>query len=209
VRKSRFYIGYGGFVYIRELTYNYQYCYRMIKLEDLTMITYEQLKAIMPFSIKQKLVLYVDPLNEATREFDINTRLRVCAFLAQVAHESCSLVYTHELATGEEYEGRKDLGNTSPGDGVRYKGRGPLQITGKYNYRDCGKALGLDLVSKPELLETPENGCKSSAWFWKTKGLNELADKGDFKEITHRINGGYKHYDSRLSFYNKALEVIK
>jgi putative chitinase len=173
------------------------------------MITFEQLKKIMPYAIDSKLHLYVDPLNNCMREFEINTRLRVCAFISQVAHESGSLKYTHEIADGSQYEGRNDLGNIYPGDGRKFKGRAPLEITGRAMYKLCGLALGLDLISKPELLEMPENGCKASAWFWKYKGLNEIADTSDIIKVSKIVNGGTNGLDSRIAFYKKALEVIK
>ena len=141
-------------------------------------------------------------------EFEINTVERQSMFLAQIAHESGGLRYVRELATGEAYDGRLDLGNTEPGDGARYKGRGLIQITGRANYRDCGSALGVDLIGNPELLESPEFACRSAAWFWKNHGLNELADKGDFKLITKRINGGYNGMADRETYLAKAQEVL-
>lgn len=173
------------------------------------MITVEQLKKIVPFHNKKYSESIANALNVCMREFEINTRLRVCAFIAQLAHESGSFTYVKEIASGAAYEGRKDLGNTQPGDGVRYKGRGWIQITGRANYLQCGKALSLDLISKPELLEQIENAAKSAGWFWKSRGLNEIADKEDFKLITEKINGGYNGLPDRLQFYEKAKEVIK
>lgn len=141
-------------------------------------------------------------------EFEIDNPERQAAFLAQIAHESGSLRYVRELASGEAYEGRADLGNTEPGDGQRYRGRGLIQITGRSNYQACGDALGVDLVGNPELLEGPDLACRSAAWFWKAKGLNELADNGDFKLITKRINGGYNGYEDRVAFHERAQQVL-
>ena len=141
-------------------------------------------------------------------EFEINTVERQSMFLAQIAHESGGLRYVRELATGEAYDGRLDLGNTEPGDGARYKGRGLIQITGRANYRDCGSALGVDLIGNPELLESPEFACRSAAWFWKSRGLNEMADRGDFKMVTKRINGGYNGYQDRLKYYEAAQRIL-
>jgi putative chitinase len=170
-------------------------------------ITLDELKQIMPYA-GRRAEFYLDHLQSAMDEFDIDTPQRQAAFLAQIAHESGSLNYVKELADGSAYEGRKDLGNVHPGDGVRFKGRGLIQITGRSNYRDCGIALGTDLVDCPERLETPELACRSAAWFWKSRGLNELADKGDFKLITKRINGGYTHYKERMAYFARAQQVL-
>ena len=171
------------------------------------MISLEELNKIIP-SAGKRAELFLEPLNDAMNEFDIIGPERQAAFIAQIAHESGSFRYVKEIASGEAYEGRKDLGNVEPGDGPRYKGRGLIQITGRDNYMACGNELGVDLVSYPELLESPDLACRSAAWFWEKKGLNELADKGDFKLITKRINGGYNGYQERLAFYEKAQQVL-
>ncbi len=87
-------------------------------------------------------------------------------FIAQIAHESGELTYVQEIASGKAYEGRKDLGNTQPGDGIRYKGRGLIQLTGRANYEKYGQLMGLDLINNPELLEEPEFAALSAAYFW-------------------------------------------
>lgn len=171
-------------------------------------VTIEQLCKIMPLATAANRRAYVGPLNAAMVEFEINTEKRVEAFLAQIAWESGQLRYSHELASGEAYEGRADLGNTSPGDGKKYKGRGPIEITGKANYILCMMALGIDCVEHPELLEDPVNGCRASAWFWKSHGLNELADVGNFEKITRVINGGLNGEKQRLALWEITKEVI-
>lgn len=171
------------------------------------MITLDELKQIMPYA-GSRAETFLDPLNQAMQEFDITGPARQAAFLAQIAHESGSLKYVKELASGEAYEGRADLGNTEQGDGVRFRGRGLIQVTGRANYRDCGAALSLDTLADPELLEIPANAARSAGWFWRSRGLNELADKGDFKLITKRINGGYNGYQDRLSYYERAQRVL-
>ena len=130
-------------------------------------------------------------------------------FLAQIGHESGQLRYRKELASGEAYEGRKDLGNTKPGDGVRYKGRGLIQITGRNNYGLASLALGLPLLEKPELLEEDLNACRSAGWFWYKSNLNALADMGKFETITRRINGGMNGYSDRYKLYQRAFEIVK
>jgi putative chitinase len=176
------------------------------------MITLEELRRIIPYA-GPRAALFHPPLLDAMREFGIDTPARVAAFIAQLAHESGSFRYVREIASGEAYdtgELARRLGNTpeDDGDGERYKGRGLIQITGRANYIACGAALGLDLIAHPELLEEPENACRSAAWYWDWKGLNDLADRGDFKLITKKINGGYNGYQDRLAFWERAKEVI-
>ena len=174
-------------------------------------ITEQQLLQILPNAGRQAGV-FVPVLNTAMGKYGIVTRLRIAAFIAQIGHESGQLVYVREIwgptPAQAKYEGRKDLGNTVAGDGFKYRGRGLIQITGRANYAACGEALGLDLLSKPELLELPQHAAMSAAWFWSTKGLNTLADKGDFVKITRRINGGLNGQADRQGLYDKALKVL-
>ena len=112
------------------------------------------------------------------------------------------------ISVRERYEFRQDLGNILPGDVVKYKGRGLVQITGKTNYALCGAALGLPLLSEPELLELPQHAARSAGWYWSWKNLNSLADLGLFKEITKKINGGYNGYADRYKLYQRAFDVV-
>ena len=98
---------------------------------------------------------YASALNPAMTAGSITTPPRVAAFLAQILHESASFQFLRELASGTAYEGRKDLGNTQSGDGVRYKGRGFIQLTGRANFRSAGSDLGIDLENNPDLAEQP------------------------------------------------------
>ncbi len=170
-------------------------------------MTLDQLNKIMP-NARAKAGIFLPALTAAMAEFDINTPARQASFLAQLAHESGQLVYVRELASGAAYEGRKDLGNTQPGDGVRFRGRGLLQITGRTNYAACGKALGLDLLAKPEMLEQTVNACRSAGWFWQSRGLNALADAGDQVKVTKRINGGTNGLAERLAYFKVAQRVL-
>ena len=173
------------------------------------MITLADLQAICPRTKAAKLSLYVEPLNATMEEFEISANVaRETHFLAQVAHESGGFNYVRELASGEAYEGRSDLGNNEIGDGVRFKGRGLIQITGRSNYADCGTALGADLVANPELLEQPDLAARSAGWFWNSRHLNEYADKGDARAITKRINGGLNGYQDRLTYLQLAQERL-
>ncbi len=170
---------------------------------------------IMPLA-SARLDEFVQPLNDSMEIHEINNRLRMAAFLAQVAHESGELRYMSELASGDAYDTGKlaeRLGNTpeDDDDGEKFKGRGPIQITGTDNYRKCSLAIYGDerLLKTPELLERPFDGCMASAWFWKDHGLNELADAEDFLRITKIINGGTNGLESRQKYYDRALQYIE
>jgi len=182
------------------------------------LITVEEVRRLMPNLSLGKATFYAPFLNVAMLEQDITSKKRRCAFLAQLAHESAQLRYMEELASGVAYEGRADLGNVKPGDGKRYKGRGPIQLTGRANYRLFGRELGLDLENQPQLASKPENGFRIAALFWRRNGLNELADqlsmKGDQAEravlikITKRINGGVNGLTERLNYFRIAKQVL-
>lgn len=151
-------------------------------------------------------------IESAMDEFDISTPERKAAFLANVGHESGGLHWLVELwgPTPQQarYEGRADLGNTEPGDGYRYRGRGLVQLTGRANYAKAGEALGVDLVSKPEQLGLPELAARSAAWFWDSNGINEIADTGDFVKCCKRVNGGTNGLAERLALFEAAQGVF-
>ncbi len=171
------------------------------------MITRDQLKAIMPLS--KNIDLFLEPINKTLEKYEINTPKRIACFLAQIAHESGSLRYVKEIASGEAYEWRKDLGNVYLGDGVKFKGRGLIQITGRANYQALGKYLGVDLIAKPEILEQPLYAALSAGWFWQKKKLNTIADVMDFQKITRLINGGLNGYDDRLAYLKQANQALR
>lgn len=125
------------------------------------------------------------------------TPLRLAHFMSQLIHESGSFRYMEEIASGAAYEGRDDLGNTQPGDGKRFKGRGPIQLTGRANYRRVGRALGIDLENNPTIAAVPSIGLLTACYFWSDAGLNELADADNVEKITRRINGGLNGYADR------------
>jgi predicted chitinase len=177
-------------------------------LEEIEMLTDDELRQIMPNCPAAKRADYLPFIQQAMQEFEITSYLRETAFLAQLAHESAELRYMEEIASGAAYEGRKDLGNTQPGDGKRYKGRGPIQLTGRANYAKYGQLLGLDLINDPSIAATKEVGFRIAGEYWKLNGLNELADQQQFKAITKRINGGYNGLDDRIKYYDRAKSVM-
>jgi putative chitinase len=120
----------------------------------------------------------------------MDSPLRLAHFLAQLIHESGSFRYMEEIASGQAYEGRADLGNVRPGDGVLFKGRGPIQITGRANYRRFGRRIGVDLESHPLLAAVPSIGLHLALEYWRDRALNGLADADDVVAITRKINGG-------------------
>lgn len=164
----------------------------------------------IPLARAQK---WADALTAAMAAGQINTRMRSAAFLAQIGHESGSLVYSKELGGPQyfaKYDGRKDLGNTQSGDGARFAGRGLIQVTGRANYAQASQALFGDdrLLKNPELLEQPEWAAKSAVWYWSTRNLNALADQDRFTDITRAINGGTNGLEDRKARYRLALSVL-
>lgn len=173
-------------------------------------ITKAQVLRAVPAAYKLRLDEFVDSFNKYADLFEINTPLRAVHYLAQVFHESSALKYTEEIASGKAYEGRKDLGNTQKGDGVKFKGRGYIQITGRANYQayaNSGYCVG-DLMKHPEWLSQSPGNQKASMWFWKTKGLNALADRDDIEAITKKVNGGYNGLSNRKYYYRRFKKEL-
>jgi len=170
------------------------------------MITHEQLvKCGVGKLVAEK---FLKAINATMQHYNINTPLRIAHFIAQVLHESGNFFYVREIASGAAYEGRKDLGNTVAGDGIRFRGRGLIQITGRANYTTLAKELGLDCVNHPEVLELPINACMSAGWFWNKSNLNKYADLDDIKTITKRINGGTNGMADRLAKLDKIKSAL-
>jgi len=163
----------------------------------------------------ENVAKYLAPLNSALIKYSIDTPLKVAHFLAQVLHESGCLKYTEELASGDKYEGRADLGNTHPGDGKLFKGRGFIQITGRSNYMAYGKHISQDLVANPTKLNDPVLACDSAGWFWSVfkkdktgKSLNAMAESDDFLRVTYFINGGTNGIEHRFSLLKIAYKLF-
>lgn len=173
-------------------------------------LTIDQLRACMPFS-GDRAPIYLECLNTAMSEFGIDSLLRQAMFLAQVAHESGSLRYTHEIwgPTPAQlgYEGRKDLGNTHVGDGRKFAGRGLIQITGRTNTLACLAGLGRKLEDL-DYLVTPMGASRSAGWFWYANALNQSADQGLFYTVSKKINGGTNGLDDRITHYVKCRKAL-
>lgn len=172
------------------------------------MLTRQMIKQIAPNSKEEIIGPLVVYLNLHMPKYEVNNYLRVCHFLAQAAHEAASFRTLEEYASGAAYEGRKDLGNVKAGDGVRYKGRGIFQLTGRANYRTIGAKIGMDLENNPELAESPEVSVLTALEYWKSRDLNRFADRDDVESITRRINGGLNGFEDRKRYLSKAKTVI-
>jgi putative chitinase len=200
-------------------------------------ITTQQLLQILP-NARFVAGVFVPVLNAAMSQYQIVTRVRMAAFIAQVGHESAQLnrltenldysaqallrcwpgrfdearastvAHQPEKIANIAYASRMGNGPVESGDGWRYRGRGLIQVTGKASYRDCGTALKLNLLEQPGQLEEPGNAALSAGWFWAANRLNAQADLGDLKTITLCVNGGLNGYDERLALYGKALKVL-
>ena len=143
------------------------------------------------------------PFEISIRQAAIGAKLlgaELAAFMGQCAHESAKFTTTKEFADGSQYEGRKDLGNIYPGDGVKYKGRGFIQITGRANYTAAAKDLGIDLVNRPELAEKPDIAIKVSIWYWKNKVRPRISNFNNTKAVTKSVNGGLNGLAAREKY---------
>ncbi|WP_236236621.1 glycoside hydrolase family 19 protein [Pseudomonas faucium] len=181
------------------------------------MLTEAQLLQILP-NARPVAGVFLTALNVTLPRWEIDNPKRVAAFIAQVGHESGQFRYVRELGS-DRYLARYDtgslarrLGNTpqADGDGQLYCGRGLIQVTGRNNYQACSRALFGDerLLGQPQLLEQPRWACESAAWFWHSRGLNALADRGEFNRITRHINGGLNGLEDRLVLWARAREVL-
>jgi putative chitinase len=177
------------------------------------MIAVLDILAIMP-NAGARASLFQPYLQAGAYEFYINSPLRAAAFLGEIALESDELHYTREVwgpsETQLRYEGRADLGNTEPGDGKLFMGRGLIQTTGRANYRAVSVAKYGDerLLEDPTWLETPDGASWSACWYWQKHGLNALADTKDYATITKRINGRFRDLSTndqrRYGYYQSA-----
>ena len=201
-------------------------------------LTFEILSTCIPEASPDNVSNFVDPLNHACIEFDISTAQRIAAFVAQCAHESGNLKFVKEnlnysaqglcrtfgkyftpdtaqkynrnpeAIANRVYANRMGNGPEESGDGWRFRGRGLIQLTGHDNYVKCGQGLDVDLMNTPDYLETPEGAARSAGWFWDSRDLNKLADIGDLKTMTKKINGGFIGLEDRITHYDHALHIL-
>ena len=147
-------------------------------------------------------------LADTLNRYGIDSDLRVAHFLAQAAHESDAFCTTVEYASGDAYEGRRDLGNTQPGDGRRYKGRGLFQLTGRANYKKYGEAMGMDLEGDPTLAAEPATSLAIACQYWTDRNLNAAADADDIQKVTRGVNGGLNGLADRQAYLVKAKAAL-
>jgi putative chitinase len=172
-------------------------------------ISPDALRTVCPNLSQADAVRIAAGLGEAFHRYGINTERRAAMAIAQWAHESDRFKTSQEYASGSAYEGRRDLGNTQRGDGVRFKGRGRIMVTGRNNYAAMAKALGRDVLANPELLaQSPHSELASGQW-WKDHDCNGFCDRDDFVGLTRRINGGLNGLADRQALYTNARKVAK
>jgi putative chitinase len=168
-----------------------------------------------------------DWMNRTCPAYEIDMPQEYCHFLAQACHETDHFRTLREYASGSAYEGRADLGNTQAGDGVKFKGRGIFQTTGRGNYLQLGIKQGRRdmFINNPELLEQPQYAVWSACEYWKTRNLNDAANHADtdvlkkkykgniidvspVEFISITINGGYNGMEERKKYYAIAQRVL-
>jgi predicted chitinase len=166
------------------------------------------MRAVAPRGKDWILLGMADNMPIMIERFKINTVNRQAHFLGQCGHESDGFQTTEEYASGAAYENRKDLGNTKPGDGKRFKGRGVIQLTGRYNYEKASMSLGEDYLATPEVVAKFPHAALVSGWFWDHNSLHAHADRNDHRAVTKTINGGYTHLDRRIAATEAARKVL-
>lgn len=205
----------------------------------MTSLSTSKLQAIFLRKHDQASLEYLsDSMNDVLPMYEIDTKERVAAFIAQCAHESSEftrlkenmnytadrlLVVFHNKVTAQVavalagkpeaignyvYANMNGNGDSKSGDGFKYRGRGAIQLTGKNNYREVGEALGLNLVDHPELIEEPYNAIHAACVYWQENDLNDLVDAGDFAKLTAKINPAKEGLKERQNYYNRALAVL-
>lgn len=179
-------------------------------------VTLELLAAVCPHTPVATLTERVPLLQRTLDLADATSPLRAAALLAEYAYESAwytAWVEAVDVANTvtvpfDRYEGRATLGNTQPGDGSRYRGRGLVQLTGRANYRAAGEALALPLEDQPELAAAQDVAARVAAWYWTSRRLNDAADVADMDTVTRAINGSLTGQAFRLAAYQRAKRAL-
>lgn len=171
------------------------------------------LLAIEPRAKATVIEGFAASLDQCIERAELDSPLRLAHFLAQCAHESAGFKTTVEYASGKAYEGRRDLGNIRKGDGVRFKGRGLIQLTGRANYARYGKALGIDLEGCPESASAFPAAALTASEYWRThirlgKTLNHFADRDDVEGVTRCVNGGVNGLADRKRYLARAKQAL-
>lgn len=182
----------------------------LIEIEELPggseSITKAQAEAIYGRTITEG---QLQDLNACLSRFAINTPSRLRHFLSQTAHESGGLQFMKELASGSAYENRKDLGNTHPGDGPKYKGAGVIQLTGRSNYQSFSNFIGDPRVMEGVNYVSTVYPFTSAGFWWHNNNMNALCDKDPtVEQVTRKVNGGINGLADRKNYYQKALKVF-
>jgi putative chitinase len=176
----------------------------------------QMLNIIGSTKLKDRVTAMIPGINLTLDKFEINTPLRIAHFLGQVLHESGGFRYLREIWGPTDAQKRYEppsslatrLGNTQKGDGARYMGRGVIQLTGRSNYAQFSKAMGVDFVAHPELVESPQYAVTAAGWYWSTRKINQWADKDDLLKVTRLVNGGTNGLADREKYMKKAKQVL-
>jgi len=184
-------------------------------------VSVDELKRIMSKATDANIQKYLSALNAAMAKYQMNTPKRQAAFLSQIAVESAQLKFDTELPSSangfdfSKYENRKNLGNNQPGDGAKFKGRGLIQLTGRYNYTAMTKklnALGIavNLIDNPEIAARADISALIAAQYFEDHNINKLADTGagGIVAVSRAVNGGDLGLQQRINFYNIAITVL-
>lgn len=173
------------------------------------MPTEQQLRQMMP-NAGARLDAHLPYINPALAFGRIVEPMDIACFVAQLSEESGEYRYMREIADGSAYEGRLDLGNTEPGDGTRYPGRGGIQVTGRGAARECGRFFGQPFEERPELMELPQWATHVSVWFWVRykPGLQAASKRGWLRVTTRITNGGYTHLEERIAHHQRNRHVL-
>lgn len=189
---------------IGDVTWSKMFPQGQIVRENTGGLNISKLKGQIPDNV-------IAQIPDTAAKFNITTNLRLAHFLSQCAHESGNFKWVVEFASGSAYEGRKGLGNTQPGDGVRFKGRGYIQLTGRSNYTKFSKFCDEDCVANPDLVAT-KYPMMSAAYFFDSNKLWAICDKGSdtttVTAVTKKVNGGTNGLDDRLRYFNKFNKLL-